>query len=113
VSVAYAWPGAYGYCMSDSGWVILIVIGAVVALATLAGAIVLLVKVFRTRKVLAEVGAGGKFAFWGALIYTIFPVDLVPDPIYLDDMGVLAGALVYLTRLVQKRRAQQPLDRVR
>lgn len=99
--------------MSDSGWVVLIVVGCIVALATLIGAIVLLVKVLRTRKVLADLGTGGKVAFWGALVYTIFPVDLLPDPIYLDDMGVLAGALVYLTRLVQKRRAERELGRVR
>jgi uncharacterized membrane protein YkvA (DUF1232 family) len=101
--------------MSDSGWVILIVVGCIIALATLAGAIVLLVKVFRTRKLLSELGTGGNVAFWLALIYTIFPIDLIPDPIYLDDIGVLAGTLVYLTRLVQKRRAQQQpeLPRVR
>jgi uncharacterized membrane protein YkvA (DUF1232 family) len=99
--------------MSDTGWIVLIVVGSIIALATLIGAIVLLVKVFRTKKILNELGAGGQFAFWGALIYTILPVDLLPDPIYLDDMGVLAGALIYLTRLVAKRRAalqqQQPL----
>ncbi|GAB3420850.1 YkvA family protein [Flindersiella endophytica] len=100
--------------MSDSGWVILIVILSILALATLAGAIVLLVKVFRTRKLLAELGTGGNVAFWLAVVYTVFPVDLIPDPIYLDDIGVLAGTLVYLTRLVQKRRAEQPeLPRVR
>jgi uncharacterized membrane protein YkvA (DUF1232 family) len=93
--------------MSDAGWVALIVVGCIVGVAALVGAIVLLVKVFRTKKVLAELGTGGKVAFWGALIYTIFPVDLLPDPIYLDDMGVLAGALVYLTRMVQKRRAER------
>lgn len=93
--------------MSDSGWVILIVVGSVVALATLVGAIVLLVKVFRARKLLAEVGTGGNVAFWLALIYTIFPIDVLPDPIYLDDIGVLAGTLMYLTRLVQKKRAEQ------
>jgi uncharacterized membrane protein YkvA (DUF1232 family) len=54
---------------------------------------------------LTGLGAGGKIAFYGALIYTIFPVDVLPDPIYLDDMGVLAAALIYLTRLVHKRRA--------
>jgi hypothetical protein len=93
--------------MSDRGWLVLIVIGGIVAVVTLIGAIVLLLRVVRTRKLLAELGAGGKVAFYGALIYTIFPVDLLPDPIYLDDMGVLAGALLYLTRQVQKRRTQQ------
>ena len=92
--------------MSDRGWLVLFVIGGIVALITLIGAIVLLLRVWRTRKLLADLGAGGKVAFYGALIYTIFPVDLLPDPIYLDDMGVLAGSLFYLTRLVQKRRTQ-------
>ena len=93
--------------MSDRGWLVLFVVGGIIALATLVGAIVLLVRVVHTRRLLADLGAGGKVAFYGALIYTIFPVDLLPDPIYLDDMGVLAGALLYLTRQVQKRRQQQ------
>jgi hypothetical protein len=90
--------------MSDGGWVVLLVLGGLLALATLVGAIVLAVRVVRTRKLLGDLGAGGKVAFYGALIYTIFPVDILPDPVYLDDMGVLTAALLYLTRLVHKRR---------
>ncbi|WP_030486400.1 YkvA family protein [Micromonospora chokoriensis] len=90
--------------MSRQAWV-LVVIAGILALATLAGAVVLAVRVVRTRRMLTGLGAGGKVAFYGALIYTIFPVDVLPDPIYLDDMGVLAAALIYLTRLVHKRRA--------
>jgi 4-amino-4-deoxy-L-arabinose transferase-like glycosyltransferase len=94
--------------MSREAWIAVIVVVGVVAVATLAGAVVLAIRVLRTRKLLGELGAGGKVAFYGALIYTIFPVDVLPDPIYLDDMGVLAGALFFLTRLVQKRRAMSP-----
>ncbi|MEV4495825.1 YkvA family protein [Micromonospora arborensis] len=90
--------------MSREAWVV-VVLAAILALATLVGAVVLAVRVVRTRRLLTGLGAGGKVAFYGALIYTIFPVDVLPDPIYLDDMGVLAAALIYLTRLVQKRRA--------
>ncbi|MEH1166349.1 YkvA family protein [Micromonospora sp. CPCC 205539] len=90
--------------MSRQAWV-LVVIAGILAIATLIGAVVLAVRVVRTRRLLTGLGAGGKVAFYGALIYTIFPVDLLPDPIYLDDMGVLAGALIYLTRLVHQRRA--------
>ncbi|MEU8387012.1 YkvA family protein [Micromonospora sp. NPDC048842] len=90
--------------MSRQAWV-LVVIASILALATLVGAVVLAVRVVRTRRMLTGLGAGGKVAFYGALIYTIFPVDVLPDPIYLDDMGVLAAALIYLTRLVHKRRA--------
>jgi hypothetical protein len=89
---------------SSATWTLILVVGGILALATLIGAIVLAVKVVRTRKMLGALGVGGNIAFWGALIYTVFPVDLLPDPVYLDDMGVLAGALIYLTRLVQKRR---------
>jgi uncharacterized membrane protein YkvA (DUF1232 family) len=61
---------------------------------------------------LDQLGVGGKIAFWGALIYTVFPIDLLPDPIYLDDMGVLAGSAIYLTRLIHKRRQAAGLDPV-
>lgn len=95
--------------LSSGTWTLILVVGGILALATLIGAIVLAVKVVRTRKLLGTLGVGGNVAFWGALIYTVFPVDLLPDPVYLDDMGVLAGALIYLTRLVQKRRAEAEL----
>jgi hypothetical protein len=93
--------------LSSQTWTLILVLGGILALATLVGAIVLAVKVVRTRRMLGDLGAGGKVAFWGALIYTVLPVDLLPDPVYLDDMGVLAGALLYLTRLVHQRRAAQ------
>ncbi|GGM11370.1 MULTISPECIES: DUF1232 domain-containing protein [Micromonospora] len=89
--------------MSQETW-LLVVAGAVVALATLTGAVVLAVRVIRTRRMLGSLGAGGRVAFYGALAYTVLPVDLLPDPIYLDDMGVLAAALIYLTRLAHRRR---------
>ncbi|MEO3776666.1 YkvA family protein [Micromonospora sp. B11E3] len=104
--------------MSQEQW-ILVGLAGVVALATLVGAVLLAVRVVRARRLLGTLGLGGKVAFWGALAYTVFPVDVLPDPIYLDDIGVLAGALFYLGRLAQRRRAadrqlpdadQQPPD---
>lgn len=95
--------------MSNGDWTLLVVLAGIFAVATLIGAIVLARKVWKTRKMLGDLGAGGKVAFYGALIYTIFPVDLIPDPVYLDDMGVLTAALIYLTKLYHKRRAEQPL----
>ncbi|MGC5017001.1 DUF1232 domain-containing protein [Micromonospora sp. DT47] len=89
--------------MSRETWV-LVVVGGILALATLVGAVLLAIRVVRTRRLLGALGVSGKVAFYGALIYTILPVDLLPDPIYLDDMGVLAGALFFLTRLVHQRR---------
>lgn len=80
---------------------------ALLMLAMLAVAIVLGFRVWKMRRMLTELGAGGKFAFWGALIYTISPVDLLPDPILLDDIGILAGSLLYLTHLVRKLHANR------
>jgi uncharacterized membrane protein YkvA (DUF1232 family) len=94
--------------MSDWPWTLILVVGGIIAAATLVGAIVLAVKVWQARKRLGDLGTGGKVAFWGALAYTIFPIDLLPDPVYLDDMGVLGFALFYLTRLAVKRRDAQP-----
>ncbi len=98
--------------MKDDGglslaWIAIIVLCVVLVVAMLVGAIALAIRLVRTRRLLTDLGAGGKIAFYGALIYTIFPIDLLPDPIYLDDVGVLTGALIYLTKLANKRRAEQ------
>ena len=87
--------------MSPEVWILI----GVVAVATLIGAVLLAIRVIRTRRLLGTLGVSGKVAFYGALVYTVLPVDLLPDPIYLDDMGVLAVALVVLGRLVRRRRA--------
>ncbi len=31
--------------------------------------------------------------FWGAVLYFVLPTDLMPDPVYLDDIAVLLLAL--------------------
>jgi hypothetical protein len=99
--------------VSREQWIAVGVVVAIVGLLTLYGAIRLLIKLFRMRKSLGELTTGGKIAFYGSLLYTIFPVDLLPDPIYLDDMAVLGTALVYLTRLLRRRGGQLPLPRRR
>ncbi|MBV1852690.1 YkvA family protein [Catellatospora tritici] len=99
--------------MSRQTWILIAVIGGIFCLLTLWGAIKLGKRLFVTKRLLDQVGAGGKWAFYGALIYTFLPIDLLPDPIYLDDMGVLAAALVYLTSLLRKRGVKLPLPRSR
>ncbi|WP_425276162.1 DUF1232 domain-containing protein [Streptomyces murinus] len=42
--------------------------------------------------------------FWGAVAYLLLPTDLLPDPIYLDDIGVLLLAL----RSLRAARPQAP-----
>lgn len=92
-------------------WVLIVGLGLVVLVAalTLWGAARLLVKLVRAKRHLGELGTGGKVAFWGSILYTIFPIDLLPDPIYLDDMAVLGTALVYLARLWRKRHGNLPI----
>ncbi|MEU6975055.1 MULTISPECIES: YkvA family protein [unclassified Streptomyces] len=74
----------------------LFLIVAVVLVLVAAGfAAVLLVRVFRARRLLLDAGVPlrSKALFWAAVVYTVSPVDLIPDPVYLDDIGVLLIAL--------------------
>ncbi|WP_405607037.1 YkvA family protein [Streptomyces sp. NBC_01508] len=79
----------------DANLTVALAVAAVAIVAMLAATIVLLVKVFRTRALLREAGVplSNRAAYWGALIYVMSPVDLLPDPVYLDDIGVLLLAL--------------------
>jgi uncharacterized membrane protein YkvA (DUF1232 family) len=72
-----------------------LVICAIVAAALLAGAVAVLVRLVRTRRTLRRAGlpTGPRWVFWGAVLYLVLPTDLLPDPIYLDDIGVLLLAL--------------------
>ncbi|MBK5996728.1 DUF1232 domain-containing protein, partial [Streptomyces sp. MBT58] len=72
-----------------------LVVAAVAALIMLALAAVLLVRVFKARKLLVDAGIPlrNKALVWAAVVYTVSPVDLLPDPVYLDDIGFLLLAL--------------------
>lgn len=89
--------------MTRDTWIVLGIIVAVIGVITLFFAIRLVMKLVAARRMLGELGAGGKLAFWGAMAYTIFPIDLLPDPIYLDDMAVLGSALFYLNKLARRQ----------
>lgn len=73
----------------------LIAVAVVLAALALAVAVGLLVRLVRTRRGLRRAGlpTGPRWVFWGALLYFVLPTDLVPDPVYLDDIGVLLLAL--------------------
>ncbi|MFE6042016.1 YkvA family protein [Streptomyces sp. NPDC056452] len=78
--------------MDTSFWLVL---GGLLALLAAGVAVVLLVRVFRARKLLLDAGVPlrSKALMWAAVIYTVSPVDLLPDPVYLDDIGFLLLAL--------------------
>ncbi|TXS47722.1 YkvA family protein [Streptomyces sp. t39] len=88
-----------------------LVAAAVLAVAVAVYAAVLLVRVFRARKLLMDAGVPlrSKALFWAAVIYTVSPVDLIPDPVYLDDIGVLLIAL----RALHSAAAGRPSDSAR
>ncbi|MGM9469864.1 DUF1232 domain-containing protein [Streptomyces murinus] len=85
---------------------LLLIIAAIVAAGLAAGAVALLVRLVRTRRTLLRAGlpAGPRWVFWGAVAYLLLPTDLLPDPIYLDDIGVLLLAL----RSLRAARPQAP-----
>ncbi|MER6013341.1 YkvA family protein [Streptomyces bluensis] len=76
-------------------WTWVIVVAAVLAAVVLAAAVALLVRLVRARRDLRRAGlpAGPRWVFWGAVLYLVLPADLLPDPVYLDDVGVLLLAL--------------------
>ena len=80
--------------MDSWTWGVIAVI-ALVAAAFLGVAVWLLLRLVRTRRELDRAGlpTGPKWVFWGAVLYLVLPTDLVPDPVYLDDIGVLLLAL--------------------
>ncbi|MCT9007960.1 DUF1232 domain-containing protein [Streptomyces sp. NPDC054766] len=95
--------------MDSTSWTLVLVIVAVLAAAALAGALVLLLRLVRTRRDLRRAGlpTGPRWVFWGAVAYLVLPTDLLPDPVYLDDIGVLLLALRSL------RAAAPPLSSLR
>ncbi|MFF8595107.1 YkvA family protein [Streptomyces sp. NPDC015220] len=72
-----------------------LLVAAVLAALVLAVAAWLLVRLVRARRDLRRAGlpTGPRWVFWGAVLYFVLPVDLLPDPVYLDDIGVLLLAL--------------------
>ncbi|WP_030759465.1 YkvA family protein, partial [Streptomyces sp. NRRL F-2664] len=72
-----------------------LVVGTVLAVGVAVAAAVLFFRVLKARRLLADAGIPlqDKALFWAALIYTVSPVDLIPDPVYLDDIGILMLAL--------------------
>ncbi|MFJ5556950.1 YkvA family protein [Streptomyces sp. NPDC093250] len=70
-------------------------VAVILAAAVLVGAVAVLVRLVRTRRELRRAGlpTGPRWVFWGAVLYLVLPADLLPDPVYLDDIGVLLLAL--------------------
>ncbi|MFG2820921.1 hypothetical protein ACGFX4_16015 [Kitasatospora sp. NPDC048365] len=73
--------------------------GAAVVVTVVLAA-VLVVKLVRARKLLGASGIpmSNKVLFWASIVYLVSPVDLLPDPVLLDDIGFLLVALRSLNK---------------
>jgi uncharacterized membrane protein YkvA (DUF1232 family) len=102
---------------------VLLVLAGLAVVAMVVVAVILLVKMVKARKLLNEAGipVENKFLFWGAVVYLVSPVDLMPDPILLDDIGVMLIGLRSLYAAAEKaglgrepgRREAVPVERTR
>ncbi|MFI1646011.1 YkvA family protein [Streptomyces avidinii] len=89
--------------MSELSTGVLIVL-AIAVLAMLGVAIVLAVKLVKISKLLRseDLPLSNKVAFWASLVYTVSPVDLIPDPVYLDDIGVLLLTIHFIQNTAKR-----------
>ena len=78
-----------------------LVLAAVLAVALFGVAAVVLVRLVRARRGLRRAGlpTGPRWVFWGAVLYFVLPTDVLPDPVFLDDIGVVLLALRSLRRV--------------
>ena len=74
---------------------ILVVVLAVAVVAMLGVLLYVAFKLFRTLKYVRDpaMPAKGKWTFGLALLYVLSPVDLLPDPILIDDIGIVLLAI--------------------
>lgn len=73
----------------------------VVALAMVIAAVFLFLKLLAKYRLVHQhfMPFGAKAAFWLALGYAVLPIDVLPDPLLFDDIGVLIAALAYINHL--------------
>ncbi|WP_424210651.1 hypothetical protein ACN20G_00335 [Streptomyces sp. BI20] len=94
----------YPHTVNGTFWWIL---AGLLLLGCAVAALTLLVKVWRARTLLKNAGVRARHTtlLGLAVVYTLWPVDLLPDPVYLDDIGVLLLALRTVHGAVREARA--------
>jgi uncharacterized membrane protein YkvA (DUF1232 family) len=93
--------------MPEPGWDVLSTLGALALIVVVVTALVVLVlailMVRRHRKVHQPgVPVSAKVSYYGSIAYAVLPTDLLPDPIFVDDIGVLATALLYVGHALKR-----------
>ncbi|MET0132077.1 MAG: DUF1232 domain-containing protein [Kibdelosporangium sp.] len=102
--------------MPEPGWDVLSALGVVALVLVVVSAVVVLVlaitMIRRHRRVhQPDVPVSAKVSYYGSIAYAVLPIDLLPDPILVDDIGVLATALVYTGSVLKRvagRRSRTP-----
>ncbi|MEV7552140.1 DUF1232 domain-containing protein [Amycolatopsis sp. NPDC089917] len=96
----------------ESLWATLGVVAVVVIIVFVLVALFLAVKLVRKHRQVhqPDTPVPAKVAYWLSLAYTVFPFDLLPDPVYFDDIVVLTGGLIYVSKSLTRktREAGQP-----
>ncbi|WP_410653782.1 YkvA family protein [Amycolatopsis sp. cmx-4-54] len=89
----------------ESLWTTLGVVALVVVVVLVLVALFLVVKLVRKHRQVHQPGTPvpTKVAYWISLAYTVFPFDLLPDPVYIDDIVVLTSGLFYVSRSLTKK----------
>ena len=93
--------------MPEPSWDVLSALGVVALVLVVVSAVVVLVlaitMIRRHRKVHQPgVPVSAKVSYYGSIAYAVLPIDLLPDPILVDDIGVLAAALLYVGRVLKR-----------
>lgn len=80
--------------------------GVLILLATVIAALLAVVaflgyRLYKTYSIVSDTAAPSslKYVFWLAVIYTISPIDLLPDPILIDDIGVLVASIAHIAKV--------------
>jgi len=84
-------------------WLLLMVL--IVVIAMIVAAVIYFIKFVRMFKLVQSdmMPMSGKLAFWGTVLYLFSPVDFMPDPILLDDVGVMMAAVAFISKLAADR----------
>jgi uncharacterized membrane protein YkvA (DUF1232 family) len=98
--------------MGEPGWDVLSALGVVALVVVVVSALVVLtlaiVMIRRHRKVHQPgVPVSAKISYYGSIAYAVLPIDLLPDPVLVDDIGVLATALVYVGHVLKQFNRKQ------
>jgi len=90
----------------DGKWPWIILACVVVVAATLYVVVRVLRRLHRLRGFVHAPDSPGtaKAAYYAAWVYALSPVDLLPDPVLIDDIGIVLASIAAIERMARRRR---------